>query len=116
MALICYHGTTPHNIDQSRADIVLKAISDKDIRKIITCIKDEPKSVRQISYDTGLLVSNVYRKIHELKKNKLLIISASISSENHKKVFSYKSKVRKVAMMFNDDDDFDVKIYSNIHQ
>ncbi len=113
MTLVCYHGTTPYSINQERVDLILKTLSDPDRRKIIGCIKNESKTVIQISKDTGLPVSNVYRKIGELDAKKLLISSGVVSAEKNRKEFKYKSKIRKVVVEF-DDDVFDVKIYSNM--
>lgn len=60
-------------------------------QKIIVCIYDEAKTVKQISKETGLTLSTTYRKVNELNKNHLLILSGSINSEN-KREFSYKIK------------------------
>jgi len=72
MALVCYHGETPYKINQDRADVILKTMLDHDRRKIISCIKNESKTVIQISQETGLSISSVYRKIRELDEKKLL--------------------------------------------
>ena len=112
MPLVCYHGTNPYNISQDRVNLILEVLADPDKRKIISCIKNESKTVSQISKETGLPISNVYRKIGGLEENKLLISSAMVSSEKSRKEFTYKSKVRKVVVTF--DDVLDVKVYSNL--
>ncbi len=113
MALVCYHGETPRKINQDRADVILKAILDKERRKVIFCIKNESKTIRQISKDTGLSISSVYRRIHDLEKKKLIILSGSINLDRRE--FRYKSKIRKVVVVF-DKDVTDVKIYSNLSE
>lgn len=112
MALVCYHGETPHVINQERADIILKVISDPERRKIITSIKQEFKNVNQISEETKLPTSTVYRKIHELKEKNVILSSSKIRKDG-KREFTYKSKIQKVTMKF-EHNDIDVKIYTNL--
>lgn len=112
MALVCYHGENPYTIDQKKADLVLNTVSDTERRKIINSIRDDFKTANQISEETGLPRSTVYRKIRELEENKLLILSGKIGIHG-KRESTYKSKIRKVIMTF-DDDVLDVKIYTNL--
>lgn len=112
MALVCFHGENPHVINQERADIILGAISDPERRNIITSIKNKFKNVNQISEETNLPISTVYRKIHELNEKNLLISSSNIRT-NGKREFTYKSKIQKVTMNF-EHDELDVKIYTNL--
>ena len=112
VALVCYHGENPHIINQERADVVLAAISDTNSRKIISTIKDEFKKVNQIAKDTSLPTSTVYRKVQDLHEKKLLITSGEISKYG-KKEFTYKSKIQRVIMEFNNNN-IDLKIYTNL--
>jgi len=112
MALVCYHGEIPHKINQDKANTILNTVLDLDRRKIIFCIKNESKSIMQISEETGLSISSVYRKIRKLDEKKLLFLSGNINL-HRKKEFRYKSKIRKVVVIF-DQDGIDVKIYSNL--
>jgi len=114
MALVCYHGETPYKINQDRVDVILKTMLDQDRRKIISCIKNESKTVIQISKETGLSISSVYRKIRELDEKKLLFLSGDINL-HRKKEFRYKSKIRKVVVVF-EKDVTDVKVYSNLRE
>ncbi len=112
MALVCYHGEIPHKINQDRVDVILKTMLNQDRRKIISCIKNESKTISQISKETGLSISSVYRKIRELDEKKLLFLSGDINL-HRKKEFRYKSKIRKVVVVF-EKDVTDVKVYSNL--
>ncbi len=114
MALVCYHGQTPYKINQDRVDVILKTMLNQDRRKIISCIKNESKTVIQISKETGLSISSVYRKIRELDEKKLLFLSGDINL-HRKREFRYKSKIRKVVVVF-DKDVTDVKVYSNLRE
>jgi predicted transcriptional regulator len=112
MALVCYHGETPREINQDRAGVILKTILDKDRRKIIFCIKNKSKTLSQISKETGLSISSVYRRIHDLDEKELLILSGDINLHGKREI-RYKSKIRKVVVVF-DKDVTDVKVYSNL--
>ena len=111
MTLVCYHGETPHIINQQRADIILGVIADPRLRSIINSIKHEFKNVKQISKELKLSVSTTYRYIHELKRKNILIISSNI--QFGKKTFAYKSKIQKVISTF-EGQKIDVKIYTNL--
>jgi len=112
MTLVCYHGEIPHKINQDKASIILKTILDIDRRKVIFCIKNESKPVSQISKETGLSISSVHRRIHDLDKMKLLFLSGDTNLLGRRE-FRYKSKIRKVVVVF-DKDVTDVKVYSNL--
>ncbi len=112
MALVCYHGEIPQRINQDRVDEILEAISDPHQRKIIGCINNESKNTHQISEETGIAVSTVYRNIRKLDEKKLLFLSGDITPQKRKE-FRYRSKIRKVVTVF-DEDMIDVKIYANL--
>jgi len=112
MALVCYHGEIPHKINQDKANTILETVLDLDRRKIIFCIKNKSKTIMQISEETGLSISSVYRKIRKLDEKKLLFLSGDINL-HRKREFRYKSRIRKVVVIF-DQDGIDVKIYSNL--
>ncbi len=112
MSVISYYGETSHRINQDRGNEILKVIRDDVNRKIITCIKNEPKTVLQISIETGLSSSMTYRRLRELKEKNLLFLSGEICTDN-KKRFRHKSKIRKVVTSF-DGNVTDIQIYSNL--
>lgn len=112
MSLICYHGETPHKINHERANEIFKVMLDPINRKILVGIKNDSKTVLQISKDTALTMSMTYRRLDKLNEKKLLIISGDINSQR-KKAIKYKSKIRKVVTTYHDNIT-DVKIYSNL--
>lgn len=109
MTLLLYHEIKLHTINQQNADIILKVISDLQQRKIITCINNKAKTVKRISEETGVTISTTYRKINDLKRKNMLILSGNIIK--NKREFRYQSKIRKVVIEF--EDKIDVKIYTN---
>jgi predicted transcriptional regulator len=85
--------------DSEKKENLLEILSDKYCRTIIESTMDKPKSVVEITAETGVPVSTVYRRIQTLSDNKLLYISGSIS-EDGKKFFLYKSKVKGIQTQY----------------
>jgi predicted transcriptional regulator len=81
--------------DPEKKESLLEILSDKYCRIIIESIMDKPKSAIEIVSETKIPVSTVYRRIQMLSDNKLLRISGNIS-EDGKKSFLYKSKVKGI--------------------
>ena len=86
--------------DDSRKDAILEVMSDKYCRAILEIAMEKPKSAMEISAETKIPISTVYRRLQTLHDNKLLGISGSISDDG-KKYFLYKSKVKAIATSFH---------------
>ncbi|MCE9652924.1 MAG: helix-turn-helix domain-containing protein [Nitrosarchaeum sp.] len=84
-----------------RKDGLLEVLSDKYCRSILESTIHKPKSAIEITAETGIPISTVYRRIQTLHDNKLLSTSGNISVEG-KKFFLYKSKIRGIQSTFND--------------
>ena len=89
--------------DDSRKDAILEVVSDKYCRMILENSMQKPKSAMEISAETKIPISTVYRRLQTLHDNKLLGISGSIS-EDGKKYFLYKSRIKAIATSFNGSD------------
>ena len=87
--------------DDSKKDSLLGIIADKNCRIILDSVTSKIKSVNEIAKDTDICASTVYRKIQVLSDNKLLRISGSFS-ENGKKSFLYKSRVKSIFVFFDE--------------
>lgn len=81
-------------------ETIMKALADRYSRTILETTMDSPKSVLELSAMTKIPISTVYRRIQELHDKKLLSISGSISDDG-KKFFLYKSKLRGVTTSFD---------------
>lgn len=91
-----------YKIDEDATkDALLSVVSDKYCRSILEAIMDKPKSAMGIAVETKTPISTVYRRIQTLHDNKLLHTSGLIS-EDGKKLFLYKSKIRGIQSTFND--------------
>jgi predicted transcriptional regulator len=86
--------------DLEKKESLLEILSDKYCRTILEAIMYKPKSAIEITAETRIPISTVYRRIQMLHDNKLLFTSGSISDEG-KKFFLYKSKVKGIKSNFN---------------
>jgi len=86
--------------DDSRKDAILGVISDKYCRVILENSMEKPKSAMEISAETRIPISTVYRRLQSLHDNKLLGITGSISDDG-KKYFLYKSKIKAISTLFS---------------
>ena len=87
------------NEEQSK-DNLLSIVSDKYCRTILKAILDKPKSAMEIASETKTPISTVYRRIQTLHDNKLIQASGLISDDG-KKLFLYKSKIKGINSRYN---------------
>ncbi|HSB83909.1 MAG TPA: ArsR family transcriptional regulator [Nitrosarchaeum sp.] len=87
--------------ETERKDSLLEVISDKYCRTIIESTMHKPKSAMEITAETGIPISTVYRRIQTLHDSKLLSTTGNISIDG-KKFFLYKSKIKGIQSTFND--------------
>lgn len=66
----------------------------------------------EISSETKIPISTVYRRLQTLHDNKLLGISGSISQDG-KKYFLYKSRVKAISTSFNNGS-IEIQIIPNV--
>jgi len=97
--------------DDSRKDAILEVMSDKYCRAILENSMEKPKSAMEISAETKIPISTVYRRLQTLHDNKLLGISGSIS-EDGKKYFLYKSRIKAISSSF-DGNKIEVEVVPN---
>ena len=83
--------------DEKRKQVILEMLADKYCKQILQATMDRPKSVMDITAETRIPVSTVYRRIQILHDNKIVSISGTIS-DCGKKYFLYKSKIRAVSV------------------
>ena len=85
--------------DGERKDAFLGILADKYCRAIIETTMEKPKSAMEIAADAKIPISTVYRRLQILHDNKVVAISGMISDDG-KKFFLYKSKVRSVSASY----------------
>ncbi len=100
--------------DPERKEAIVEMLSDKYCRAILTATMNVPKSAMELATDTKIPISTVYRRLQMLHDGKLLSISGQISDDG-KKLFLYKSKLRGITTAF-DGDQIVVEIIPNIQK
>ena len=98
--------------DDDRKEAILGLIADKYCRTILTTTMIKPMSALDIALVTKIPISTVYRRVQMLYDNKLVSISGMISDDG-KKLFLYKSKVKGILSAFNNDQ-IEIQIIPNI--
>jgi predicted transcriptional regulator len=89
-----------HKIDEdAKNENLLSVVADKYCRFILEAIMDLPKSVIEIANEKKIPLSTVYRRIQILHDAKLVRTSGTITDEG-KRLFLYKSKVRGIKSTF----------------
>jgi len=84
--------------DEKRKQVILETLADQYSQDILQTIMDKPKSVTDITAETRIPVSTVYRRIQLLHDNKIVSISGTISDDG-KKYFLYRSKIRSISII-----------------
>ena len=87
--------------EEQTKDNLLSIVSDKYCRIILKAIMAKPKSTMEIASETKIPISTVYRRIQTLHDNKLVQASGMISDDG-KKLFLYKSKIKGVNSIYNE--------------
>ena len=86
--------------ETERKDSLLEILSDKYCRSILESIMHKPKSVIEITSESNIPMSTVYRRVQSLHDSNLLAVSGMITSEG-KKLFLYKSKIKGMKSTFD---------------
>lgn len=87
--------------ESEKKESILEILSDKYCRAILESTMDKPKSAIEITADANIPMSTVYRRIQTLVDNNLLKTSGIIT-EDGKRLFLYKSKVKGIQSRYND--------------
>ncbi|MGY5148207.1 MAG: ArsR family transcriptional regulator [Candidatus Nitrosopumilus sp. bin_7KS] len=87
--------------EPERKESFLEILSDKYCRSILEAIMDTPKSAIEVSREKIIPLSTVYRRIQQLHDSKMIRTSGVITDEG-KRLFLYKSKIKAVNTSFHD--------------
>ena len=85
--------------NETQKNELLNVLADDYSRNILNRIIEIPKSGVQLSNETGIPASTVYRKLSRMADLKLMKITGIISPEG-KKIFLYQSRVKSVYAKF----------------
>ncbi len=98
--------------DEDRKSNLLEVVSDRYARAILEATMYKPKSCLEVATECHIPLCTVYRRMQTLHDNKLVTPSGSIS-EDGKKYFMYKSKVKAISTSFNGNK-IEIEIIPNI--
>ena len=87
--------------EPERKESFLEILSDKYCRSILEAIMETPKSAIEVSHEKIIPLSTVYRRIQQLHDLKMIRTSGVITEEG-KRLFLYKSKIKEVNTSFSD--------------
>ena len=97
--------------DDERKERILSVLSEKSCRMILYSIRDEAKTVFDISEEIKVPISTIYRKLDNLQESRL-IATSGIINEDGKKIFLYTSRMKEVRTQF-ENGNLDVNIIFN---
>ena len=86
-------------VNNEKKKIYLQVLSDHFCLAIISDIISNPKTAVDISKDTEIPISTVYRRLQFLQENKLLKITGGIGKDG--KYFLYQSRIKGFSTVFN---------------
>ena len=84
--------------NQSKADTIVKALSDEYSRKIVLSTMTESKSIEEISRHEHIPISTCYRRIHELQEAGIIKPHDTIIGNDGKKYVRYMSAFRSMTL------------------
>jgi predicted transcriptional regulator len=92
----------PQNIHKSHeARVVLIALGDNEMMKILDSAMNQSKSVNEISKDTNITHSTCFRKIKWLLKEGLIMLDKIIITPDGKKFSLYHSTLKAISINMN---------------
>ena len=86
-------------VDNEKKKIYLQVLSDHFCLAIISDIISNTKTAVDISKNTKIPISTVYRRLQFLQENKLLKITGGIGKDG--KYFLYQSRIKGFSTIFN---------------
>lgn len=84
--------------DEDHKSRILQAIGDEDKRRIFTLMVRKAKSASDLSFETHMPLSSVYRHVHELNSAGLLAVEQFIINDQGKKVEMFRSVVESISL------------------
>ena len=80
-------------------EIILKAIGDPDMRKILKAVWDTPKTTMEIKKECNISFSSCYRKINQMVKDGLLVENGFALAPDNKKAKKYQTSFDEVTII-----------------
>jgi predicted transcriptional regulator len=85
-------------LDNTRAEEVVRALSDEYSRKIIKSIMSKSEPIEEISREQGIPISTCYRRVHELLLGGIVRPDKTIIQEDGKKYVCYRTTFKNATI------------------
>jgi predicted transcriptional regulator len=85
-------------LDHSRAEEVVRAISDDYSRRIILSVMSKSEPIEEISREQGIPISTCYRRVHDLLVSGIIKPDKTIIQADGKKYICYKSSFKNATI------------------
>jgi hypothetical protein len=82
--------------------VVLTALADNEMMKILDSAMNQPKSIKEILKDTNITHSTGFRKIKWFLKEGLIILDKIIIMSDGKKFSLYRSTLKSISVKYED--------------
>ena len=90
--------------DEKKKKAIISALLDEYSRKILFSTIVNSKSVTDIMREQGIPMTSTYRKVKVLIDNNLMVVEKSMLTEEGKRYYLYRSKIKNASLIFEDGD------------
>lgn len=77
-----------------RPEVVADALADGYARRVLVVCVRKPRSVKEISQETGLPLPTAYRQVNKLAESGLLVVERSALTPDGKRYDLYRARLR----------------------
>jgi predicted transcriptional regulator len=91
---------TPKPGPLHEADIA-EALADANARRVLAACVRKARAVKDITQETGVPIATVYRVVHRLVEQGLLVVERSALTEDGKRYELYRSRIRSSRIEFD---------------
>lgn len=88
-------GSAPSGMSRSRPERVMDALGDPVIRQLLGATNHEPRTAQELFQLTGVPLTTLYRKLHELQEIDLVGIERSAITPDGKRVDFFRSRLEE---------------------
>ena len=91
-------GSESSGMPRSRPEVVMDALGDPVIRQVLGATHHQPKTAQELFQTTGIPLTTLYRKLHELQEIDLVGIERSAITPDGKRVDFFRSRLEEAQL------------------
>jgi len=95
-------GSAPVDMSRSRPERVMDALGDPVIRQVLVATHPAPETAQELFQMTGIPLTTLYRKLHELQEIDLVGIERSAITPDGKRVDYFRSRLEEAQLELRD--------------